>query len=105
MSLIREKARIVTFRITAVEYQLLAKACVRSGARSLSEFSRDAILDRVKALDAPTLALTRDLNTLGKELGELDLALRDARSHIARLLGPASSESDVGGRLTENGMK
>lgn len=88
MSLVRGKARIVTFRVSAQEFDLLTQSCLRSGARSLSEFSREAIFDKVDALNARSWGLNRDLNTLAKELGDLDDALREASARISRLLGP-----------------
>ena len=48
---------------------MLAKACVRAGTRSLSEFARLAIFDKVEALSSRSLVLNRDLNTLATQLG------------------------------------
>jgi hypothetical protein len=94
MSVLKSKARIVTFRVSADEYEVLARASLRSGARSLAEFSRAAIFDKVAALSAPRLALNRDLTTLGKALGELDVALQAASDRINRLLGPGDAEPE-----------
>lgn len=92
MSVLRSKPRIVTFRVSSEEYDVLARACQGSGARSLSEFARAAILDRIEALSAPRLTIHSDLSTLGKALGELDVALREASKRICRLLGPVGTE-------------
>jgi uncharacterized protein (DUF1778 family) len=94
MSLLRGRARTLTFRVSAEEYDLLAKACVTAGTRSLSEFARSAIFDKVEALSSRSLVLNRDLNTLASQLGGLDEALREARSRISLLLGPVGAETD-----------
>ena len=97
MSVLRIKLRIVTFRVSSEEYNVLAKACIGSGARSLSEFARTAVLDRIDALSAPRLTIHSDLSTLSKALGELDVALRETSKRICRLLGPVGSEQDERG--------
>lgn len=91
MAVLKRKARIVTYRVSGEEYDVLARSCLRSGARSLAEFSRTAIFDKVAALSAPSLGLNRDLSTLGKALAELNCALREASSRINRLLGPVDT--------------
>jgi hypothetical protein len=92
MPVLRNNSRIVTFRVSSEEYEVLARSCMGSGARSLSEFARTAVFDRIEALSAPRLTLHSDLNTLGKALGELDVALREASRRISRLLGPVGTE-------------
>jgi uncharacterized protein (DUF1778 family) len=94
LSLLRGRARTLTFRVSAEEYDLLAKACVRAGTRSLSEFARLAIFDKVEALTSRSLVLNRDLNTLASQLGGLDGALREASSRIGLLLGPAGNRHE-----------
>lgn len=101
MSVLKSKARIITFRVSGEEYEVLSSARLRSGARSLAEFSRAAAFDQVAALMAPSLTLNRDLSTLGKALGDLDVALRAASERINRLLGPADSELDRGRQVRE----
>jgi hypothetical protein len=84
----------LTFRVSAEEYDLLAKACVLAGARSLSEFARLAIFDKVEALSCRSFVLNRDLNTLATQLGGLDEALRQASSRISLLLGPSEARTE-----------
>ncbi len=70
---------------------MLVKACAKVGTRSLSEFARLAIFDKVEALSSRSLLLNRDLNTLANQLGGLDEALRKASSRIGLLLGPVGT--------------
>jgi hypothetical protein len=81
----------LTFRVSAEEYELLAKACFGAGTRSLSEFARLAVFDKVEALSSRSLVLNRDLNTLATQLGGLNEALRQASSRISLLLGPSGN--------------
>lgn len=91
MPILRRHSRIVTFRVSSEEYEVLARSGKSSGARSLSEFARAAVFDKIEALRAPRLTLHSDLSTLGKALGELDVALREASNRICRMLGPAGT--------------
>ncbi len=89
MPILRKKSRVITFRVEGDEYLRLEKAWQKSGARSLADFARTAILEKIQAMGAPGLSLSRDLATLGKGLGELDAALKETSARIRRLLGPA----------------
>ena len=88
MPLLKKKSRIVSFRVEGEEYDRLAQACLDSGARSLAEFARGAIFEKVQMLGAPRFSLNSDLTTLGKALAELDAALVETSVRIRRLLGP-----------------
>lgn len=86
------KSRIVSFRASAEELEMLIRACRSSGARSVSGFARAAVLDKLEAMRAPRLTLSTDLNTLSQTLAQLDAALSEASRKIRRLLGPAAGE-------------
>ncbi len=81
----------MTFRLSAEEYIVLERWCKMSGARSISDFARVAILDKVQLLGAPRLTLASDLTTLGKALGDLDKALCETHKKIQGLLGTADA--------------
>jgi hypothetical protein len=83
------RSRMVTFRVSAEEFDLLTRTCFALGARSLSGFAREAVLDKVEAARSPSVTLSGDLTTLAKSLAELDSALREASGKIRHILGPA----------------
>lgn len=91
--MVRPQSRIVTFRLSAEEYATLLRFCEPSGSRSVSEFVRAAVLERVETLGSPRISLSSDLSTLGRTLVTLDTALNDASLRIRRLLGSSDSES------------
>ena len=91
----KRKSRIVTFRISGEEYDALEQACAACGARSVSEFARAALFERVQAVSAPHLNLSGDLRTLGRVLDDVDAALREASRRIQRLLGPPASKDST----------
>ena len=93
MAILRRKARIVTFRLSIEEYDALTKMCLTLRARSISDFARVAVLDRLQTVSAPRINISGHLTTLGKLLGELDAPLRDASARIRHLLGPVNSEA------------
>jgi hypothetical protein len=79
--------------VSAEEYDDLAKWCVLSGARSISDFARDAVLQNVQALRMPSGNLSGDLSTLGRALAELDMTLSETRKRIRGVLGSSDSET------------
>jgi len=87
-------SRTVTFRLSGVEFDTVARALQASGARSLSAFARDAVLGQVRALQAPAVTLSGDLTTLTRALTEVDNALQEASKRIRRVLGPGRAGSD-----------
>jgi hypothetical protein len=83
-------SRPVTFRVFTDEYEAFTDACVRSGARSMSDFARKAVLQQVQYLDTTESTLSGDLLTLSRELKRLDQALEDTRRRIREVLGLAA---------------
>ena len=47
----KPRNRIVVFRLSQDEYRSLQDACIRAGARNLSEFTRSEVLERLDAED------------------------------------------------------
>lgn len=82
-------SRPVTFRVFADEYQAFADACAKSGARSMSDFARNAVLLQVQYLDSGAGTLSGDLLKLSRELRRLDQALEETRRRIREVLGSA----------------
>lgn len=90
MTVLRRIDRPITFRVAAEEYDLLAAACLNSGARSVSEFARLAVLQRARNMSGGpggTGVLASDLNTLSMELADLDSLLRGLSGKIRGVLG------------------
>ena len=88
---LKKKSRLVIFRVPEEDYVALTKWCTASGARSISEFVRLAVVEKVQTLGSRRVTFSGDLNTLGKTLGDLDDLLREASKSISRLLGPAGT--------------
>jgi uncharacterized protein (DUF1778 family) len=92
MVVLKRRYRLVTFRVHSEEYELLTKACLDSGARSISEFSRAAVLQKVQQTEQSRPGtLTGDLATLSDKLADLDAALEDARKKIRNVLGSSAA--------------
>jgi len=83
---------LVTFRLSADEYEALKHTCVNGGARSISEYARSAVLYQLKAQNLQKVTLVDDLTTLGVHLGELDGALRELSRKIGRVIGRCQEE-------------
>jgi hypothetical protein len=92
MVLLKRRSRLVTFRVSADEYQELSNGCLSAGARSIAEFAREAVLQNVQAARMTRGTLSGDLATVSKALSELDTSLHDMRRMIRSVLGSVASE-------------
>lgn len=89
MSVLKSRSQLVTFRMDSQEYSDLRRACVKAGARSLSEFARQAVLTSIEfgpGKDSPQ-ALVGDLGAVTRKLQEIYKPLTEAADVIARVLG------------------
>lgn len=92
MAILKRRSRPITFRVSVEEHEFLANACAASGARSISEFARVAVWQRVKTLQQQQYNLSGDLNSLSAALGDLDSSLRDVSKRIRSVLGDDATE-------------
>ena len=92
MTVLKSRKRSVTFRLSMDEYELLKQVCVATKSRSVSDFTRDAVLDRVAMALGEKISLSTDLRTLNGRLQALDSVLRDTRGQIAKILGPEAED-------------
>jgi len=99
MAIMRRKARLVTFRLSAEEYELLSETSTATGSRSISDFTRNAVISQSKLAGVPRGLLSDDLATISRELFELDRELRQLCERIERVIGPASEKPKSPGVL------
>jgi hypothetical protein len=93
MTLFSTRKKLVTFRLTLEEYQALKGLCLTKGVRSISELTRDAVLQQLTA-DRPSRSLVSgDLVTLISALEHIDDALLDLSGRISNVLGPPCKRS------------
>ncbi len=81
----KTRTRIVTIRLAMEEYQRLKEACAEESARSVSDYSRIAIMHRVRSRVQATLH-REELSTLGSRLSQLDAELQRLSFEIGRLM-------------------
>jgi hypothetical protein len=94
---LKRRSRMVTFRVSADEYDELCRGCMDSGARSVAEFARVTVLQNVRSSRVPAGTLSGDLATVSKALAELDASLSIVRRRIRGVLGqvPAEEHGDA----------
>jgi hypothetical protein len=86
MTILTRRSRSITFRVSAEEFDALSAACINTGARSISEFARVAVLEKAR-YSADSGTLSGDLTTLSITLGSLDNSLVDVSKRIRSVLG------------------
>ncbi len=107
MVVLTRRSKLISFRVSAEEHEALSRSCIASGARSVAEFARSAVLQKVHEAQPGTLK--GDLATLSRALAELDMTLLDMHKTIRGVLGPPTSKrSGSSGELkrqkeTDNG--
>ena len=87
MPVLKRRPRLVTFRVSEDEYQVLSKCCIHSGARSVAEFARLSVLQNATTAVIGPGTLSGDLASVSRALSELDQSLGDARKRIRNVLG------------------
>jgi Arc/MetJ-type ribon-helix-helix transcriptional regulator len=87
MAIYGVRRHLVTFRLSEEEYKALRGVCESEAYRSVSDFAREAVMQRVLSHRTRNLLLSQDLRSLGTKLEDLDDGLKDLRSRIARVLG------------------
>ena len=87
MSTMRNRNSLITVRLSEEEYKLLKIACDDRGARSISDFVRAMIAQRVNSRRSSGSHLAGDLESIAEKLAELDIALNDLSGQITEILG------------------
>jgi hypothetical protein len=93
MTLFARRKKLVTFRLTVEEYEALKSLCISNGVRSISELTREAVLQQLSADRQSRTAVSGDLVTLLPALEYLDNALRNLSGRISNVLGPPCKRS------------
>jgi hypothetical protein len=79
MSVLNPRNRLVNFRLSEDEFEKLKTACAQFGARSISDFARSSVLDRiVEGPSAPARPQER--------IGALDNKVSQLEGQVSQLL-------------------
>jgi hypothetical protein len=95
MGLSENRNRLVSFRLTVEEYESVKRLCLSKGTRSISEFTRGALLKLLERDGVNGGVIIGDLVSVIHSIEEIDQALQDLRSLISNVLGRAERRSDV----------
>jgi hypothetical protein len=79
MSVLNPRNRLVNFRLSDEEFERLKNACAQFGARSISDFARGSVLDRI--VDGPASA-----SRPGERIVELDHKVSALEGQVSQLL-------------------
>lgn len=80
MPVLKRRSRIVSFRLSDEEYQVMMAGCISQGSRSLSEFARSAACDR-------GLGSKESIQGLKDRVEELDRMVRSLNVKVADTAG------------------
>jgi hypothetical protein len=92
MPLLTSRTKLVSFRLSAEEYEALRNYCIARKVRSVSELTRESILLQVYGDRSQRNLITGDIVALGSALEEIDVALKNLSGRISRVLGPSREE-------------
>jgi hypothetical protein len=91
--LLTNRTHAITFRLGAREYEELVKTVASKGSRSVSEFTRSAVLNSI-ITDRLDQFLEDELEALMNSLDAFDAKVRDLRRQIRQLALKANSPSN-----------
>ncbi|MBM3810194.1 MAG: hypothetical protein FJW20_01035 [Acidimicrobiia bacterium] len=83
MSVLRPRNRLVNFRLSEDEFEKLKSSCEQFGARSVSDFARSSVLNRIEAGDARQNGSNLRLTGLDQKVSNLETRV----DQLIRLLG------------------
>ena|ERR1700676_3783218 len=93
MTLLGNRKKLVTFRLTVDEYERLRDLCISKGIRSISELTRDAVLQQVSTDRVSRNLVSGDLMALLASLEQIDDAIKNLSGRISKVLGPTSKSA------------
>jgi hypothetical protein len=93
MTLCSSRKKLVTFRLTVEEYEALKSLCIEKGVRSISELTREAVLQHLSTDRQARTIGSGDLVTLITTLEHIDDALKDLGVRISSAFGPSGKRS------------
>jgi uncharacterized protein (DUF1778 family) len=80
MAIQKPRTRLVNIRLSEEEFALLQRATAESGARSISDFCRNAILKSSGS------SSTQDLHEVERRLGQLESTMTQLSDRLSALL-------------------
>jgi hypothetical protein len=83
--LVRPRTHAITFRLGEEEYQDLVGAVAKCGARSISDFSRAAVLNKIST-EQLSRFFEEDADALAGRLESFDSKLREIRRRVRQLV-------------------
>lgn len=83
----KHKVRVVSVRFTQDEYEALTRACEAQESRSLSEFTRTAMKERLALAAVEGRLLDGDVDVVARRLEKLYEELRSATERMGEMLG------------------
>ena len=86
MSSLHQRSRIVIFRVTPEEYSSLMSACVASGSRSLSEYTRSELL-AMRQADLRDSIVERRFIEIDRKLSDLCALVQHVSERVIALDG------------------
>ena len=86
MAVRRHKVHVVSVRFTEAEYDAITKACEAEEGRSLSEFARTAMKERLAAGQPDGSLVENNMDALTKRLERVYQELRSTTESVAAML-------------------
>jgi len=89
---VKSRTHAITFRLAENEYRELIDMVSSLGAKSISDFSRSAVLSKL-ATEQLCSFFEEEVSTLAVRLEAFDTKLREARRHVRQLVSRTSNTS------------
>ncbi len=90
MKALPNRSRLVSFRLTEHEYEIVKQFCLATGVPSVSELTREVLLQEITAKRRHSGVASEDLVILIRGLDQVGKVLREISVRIAHVLEPQS---------------
>ncbi|MBZ5723966.1 MAG: hypothetical protein LAP87_03130 [Acidobacteriia bacterium] len=80
----QNRSRVVMFRLSPSEYEVLKSACLAANNRSISDYMRAELLDPLQSGSRGS-STQRRFSEIGQALGELHSLIRDLSGRLSAL--------------------
>jgi hypothetical protein len=84
VAILRPRYRVINFRLSSEEYESIYVACLREGYRTMSEFARSAVLDRVQLHQTGQSHPNGSLSQISSKLDAVVREVRELRQEAQR---------------------
>jgi hypothetical protein len=101
MSVLRPRNRLVNFRLSEDEFELLRDSCGLFGARSISDFARTSVLERLSQRSGGVEGMSQNGTGNGTPVGQLGNKVAELEIRVGQILNLLQATEESAGTAAD----